>query len=1024
MLFLWNFLLERRRFSIVLLVAIVVFGGSALVSIRKESAPEVHIPVGIVATVFPGASAEEVETLVTNKIERRISSNVDNINTLSSSSSEGISLVTVEFLADADLDASLRQLRDEVDVARTDLPEEANDPNVTEVDFVNQPIVTVVVTGDVAAEELIALAKPIQDELERVPGVGEVTIDGFREREVTLVVDQEALKTYGLLLNDVVNAIQSENASLPAGSIIVDDISYTLRFEGDFTENEVFADIPLITKNGIVYVRDLGTVVDGLEKTSTLSRASLRGEPSLPALSFSVFKRSGSDVTKVAGAVRSRVNELKSEALLDGLDTIILFDVGEQVNTDLRTLGTSGLGTVLLVALVLFATLGWREALLASAAIPLSFLTGFIALHNSGNTLNFVSLFALILAVGILVDSAIVVVEGIHNNLKENLEGDKMQAARKALSEYHWPITSGTMTTIAVFAPLFLVSGLVGQFIASIPFTIIFILLASLFVALGILPTIAVTFFKRRTTSPLEQKQEALTHTLQGWYRGVLQKTLGNKKRENRFLALIILLFFITLSFPFLGVVKVIFFANDDSEYIFVDTTLPQGSLLASTDIETRRIEEILYEVPDIESFVSTVGGSSAFSTAASGERLGNMQITLRKDRKEKSEVIVEELRKKFAQIGTADSTLFQDSGGPPVGDAILITLAGNNLADVSRSAEEVFALLESIPGTANVSTTARDSAPEIVFSVRRAEAAEVGLTPALLAGTLRTAVSGTTATKVVGTEADIDVVVKVALNGSYRDQHDTARTTIDALRNLSIETSGGTIALGSVVDVSIQEGHTTIRHKNEERIMTVSSGLTKDGNALDIQRAFEAQQASITLPEGVTLTFGGENDETNQSFADMGTSLIIGLIAMLTILILQFNSYRLAFYVVSIVPFSFIGIMTGLALTGKALSFSSVMGFIALTGIVVNNSIILIDVINRFRRNGTPVREAVIDGAVSRIRPIVLTTVTTVIGVIPLIFTSALWSPLAYAIMFGLTFSVVITLLLVPIIYARWPGR
>ncbi|PIR85552.1 hypothetical protein COU15_00450 [Candidatus Kaiserbacteria bacterium CG10_big_fil_rev_8_21_14_0_10_45_20] len=1024
MLFLWNFLLEKRRFAAIVLIAIILFGLGSLFSIKKESSPEVTIPIGIVSTGFPGASAEEVETLVTNKLERRISSNVDNINKLSSSSSEGFSVITVEFSANADLDKSLRQLRDEVDIVRTELPEEANDPSVSEVDFVNQPIVTIVISGDVPSEELIALAKPIQEEIERVSGVGNVSIGGFREREVAVVVNQEALSSYNLSLNDIASGIRAQNASLPAGSITVDEISYSLRIEGDFSENESFGDIPIVTTNGVVYLRDLGAVIDGLEKTDSISRASLNGNPSLPALSFSVFKRSGADVTEVSSAVRNRVESLKNEPLLNGLEAIVLYDLGEQIEDDLNTLGTSGLMTVLLVAIVLFITLGWREALLASVAIPLSFFAGFIGLENSGNTLNFISLFALILAVGILVDSAIVIVEGIHNNLKKHPDGDKIEAAKKALVEYHWPISSGTMTTIAVFAPLFLVSGIVGEFISSIPFTIIFILIASLFVALGVLPMLAVSFLRRRTTSALELKQEALTHTLQVWYRNILESLLGNKKKENRFFALILLLFVITLSFPFVGIVKVIFFANDDSEYIFIDAELPQGSILENTDLEMRRIEETLYANKDIESFVTTAGGASPFSSGASGQKFGNIQITLKDTRVKKSIDIVEDLRQQFAEIGKAKITLFQEGGGPPVGDPVLITVQGDNLSEITLVAEDVLSVLESIEGTANVSTTARESAPEVVFTIKRAEAAEVGMTPSMIASAVRTAISGVTATKVVGTDADIDVVVKAGLNSSFTDQHDTNKISIDEIRNFSLLSPQGPILLASVVDVSIREGKTTIRHEDESRIMTVSAGITKDGNVFDIQKAFELKRDEIAIPDGVTVTFGGENDETNQSFADMGTSLLIGLVAMFTILILQFNSYRLALYVISIVPFSLIGIMAGLALTGKDLSFSSVMGFIALTGIVVNNSIILIDVINRYRKDGMSVREAVIEGSVSRIRPILLTTITTVIGVIPLIFTSALWSPLAYAIMFGLAFSIVITLLLIPVVYSRWPGK
>tara|TARA_B100000745_G_scaffold300054_1_gene252553 strand:- start:2460 stop:5594 length:3135 start_codon:yes stop_codon:yes gene_type:complete len=1021
----WNFFLSKRSFSYLLIVALLFFGFTSVVSIPKESSPEVVVPIGVVTSGLPNASAEDVETLITNKLEQEFRSSLDDVKQITSTTREGSVGVVVEFEASADLDTSLRKLRDAADTARGELPDDAFDPIVSEVNLADQPILTVAVLGSVPVEELTKVASFIEEELEGVSGVSNVDTVGVRDEEVQVIVSQESLKTYGIGISDVTRGLASANTSVPVGDISIGNAKYAIKFEGDIESPEDVAGLPILAVGGEpVYVRDIADVRVGLAKTRSISRVSVEGSQPQNAISFSVYKRSGGDITSIARDVRNKVTELEETKELQGLTTLITYDNGELVEDDLINLTRTGIQTISLVILILLVAIGWREALIAGLAIPLSFFIGFIGLYTSGNTLNFVSLFSLILAVGILVDSAIVVVEGINGRMKE--WHGKLQSAREALREYSYPITAGTLTTIAVFAPLFLVSGVTGQFIASIPFTIIFVLAASLFVALGLIPLIASTFLKRRTTTKFGKLQEQKTDEIRSWYKKNVQKIVGNKRRETIFIWTIIAMFILSFTLPAFGLVRVTFFDQGDVDNLFVDIELPQGTTLARSNLEAQKVEAILLQDSRIEDFTTGVGVASPFNGSGSADsKFANMQITLKEDRKQTSTEILEDIRASLAHITTSDIRVDEPSDGPPTGDAIALELSGTNNDDLIAAGTTVRQFLEGIPGTANVLTSARDNVAQFVLTIDRAKVVELGLSPLAVAEVLRTSISGVDATSIPQNDEDIDIVVKTNLAADYTDPHETNRATLDEVRQLTVQGPKGPVLLGSLVTESYEVSNAVISHKDGKRILTVSAGLAKDGNTYQILGEIMKGRESLDLPAGVTLNIAGESDESNQAFVEMLLSLIVGIIAMLAILVLQFNSFRYALYVLSVVPFSLIGIFFGLMISGQALSFPSIMGFIALTGIVVNNSIILIDVMNNIRRKNPEksIDEVVLEGATARLRPILLTTLTTVIGIMPLIFASALWAPLAWAIIFGLTFSVVLTLILIPIIYRRWPG-
>lgn len=1019
---LWNFFLAKRQFSWLLITALCAAGAYAVLAIPKESAPEVIVPIGIVSTALPGASPADVEELVTNKLEDSIA-NVDGLDRLTSSSREGFSVITAEFDAHADIDKSIQDLKDAVDQAKGELPEDATDPTVTEVNFADQPILVISISSDLSPVEFTKLGEDLADEFKGVFGVAKVDVTGTRPREVQILVKEEALRAYGLSLGEVSAALQSANVTLPVGTIVTSGIEYSVRLEGKILDIQEINEIPVRTVAGTpVYIRDIADVVDNVEKETTTSRVSVEGAPSEKAMTLSIYKRSGVDVTTMSEAVHEKLAEMLQEGgRLADSQILIVFDSGEDVKEELSELVGVGFETVILVILCLLLTIGWRESLVAALSIPLSFVIAFIGLYASGNTINFVSLFALILAIGILVDSGIVVTEAIHTRMRKYRNPD--EAAKAAIKEYAWPLIGGTMVTVAVFFPLFFLSGIVGKFIASIPFTIIFVLIASIIVALGMVPLIAVYLTKHSSSNRFEELQEEYTHKAQAWYRENLVRFLQNTKAQRIFIWGLVITLILSLSLPFTGLLKVIFFPPEDVDYVFVEIEAKQGTPVEQTDLFVRQAEELLYDKPYVESFTSTAGAGSAFTGGGlAGGRYGNITVTLKKDRTEDSAEIAADLRETYADIRDAKVTISELATGPATGAPVSIRFIGEDRESVVAVTSRAEAILRSIEGTRDVTSTTNSNATEVVLRVDRAKATAAGVSPFAVGEVLRSAVFGSTATTITEEGTDIDVVVRLNVDPLATDPSATPEITLDALRNLSLPTQdGGSILLGSIIREDLQPANVAIAHEDQERVETVSAYTEGKTTAGEIVVAFQAREAELQLPENVRISYGGETEDINQSFTEMGLAFVAGLVLMLAILVLAFNSIRYSLYLLSAVPLSLIGVIVGLTLTGQSLSFTSILGVIALAGVIINHAIILMDsMIHQLNNHTGELIDVVADSAVSRFRPILLTTITTVVGMVPLSTISDFWSPLAFAIMFGLTFAMVLTLVLVPTLFYR----
>jgi len=1019
---LWNFFLSRRAFTVLTMVSLLIAGAYSLFSMPKESNPEVVIPIGVVSTVLPGATASDVERLITDKLEPAVR-NVSNIDKVTSSSRSGVSIITAQFIASANIDTAIQDLRNAVEGARRDLPSDAEVPTVTKVDFQDQPILMLGVGTDLAPETLTTLGENLKDNLISVKGVSKVEVSGTRARQVSVIAHKDLLAKNNIRVEQVMSALRAANASAPAGAITVSGIDYPIQFEGDITDADAIRHAPIATPSGEITVSEIATVIDGFEKPTSISRIKVDGGESQFALSLNIYKSAGGSILDVSKNVKERLKELDS-TLLAGSEAVITYDAADEVKTSISDLSTSGLQTIVLVTLVLLVAIGFKEALVAALAIPFSFMIAFVGMFATGNTINFISLFSLIIAIGILVDSGIVMVEGIHTNREAGLH--RHDAARKAIKDFSWPLIAGTMTTVAVFIPLFFLSGIVGQFVRSIPFTIVVVLLASIVVALGFVPSIALHLIKHEE-SRFSKKRERLWAGIGNWYRTRMEWLFKRKSAQRFFYVFLAISFIGAFLLPISGALKVVMFPSSDLDLFYIEVELPQATTLSETDAVTRHVEAIAAETPYLDSLTTTVGATSAFNAngSGSGTKYANITVNLEKERHELTSLeITDILRRKYADenFGNAKVSVFDAENGPPSGAPIVVKIWSEDSDTLATATEMVERIVETTPGTRDITSSLAEDGTELRVDIDREKANKYGLGAVDLASTLRAAVAGTEATKVRIGGDDVEVRVMFNLNSSFTGPDDTAVATADDIRDIPIATPRGIVPLGSLTSITAGRTSAVISHEDGMRIGSINSYVAEGSNVVQVTNAVRDTAQKLELPEGVRLTYGGEDEEIKKTFGEMIVALIAGLVLMFGILVLEFDTFSRSLRLLSAIPLSLTGVLWGLWLMGQPLSFTAFLGIIALAGVIINHGILLLDAMNYRRKENPHVspENLVLDTAQSRMRPILLTTVTTVVGMIPLTFVSAMWAPLAFTIAFGLLYGTILTLVFIPLLSYR----
>ena len=1029
-----GFFLKHTKFTYVLMFGILLLGLMAIITIPKESEPEVKIPIAVVNAIYPGASAEDVERLVTDKIEDKILG-LSGLDIVNSTSREAVSSVVVEFGADEDLDDSIRKLRDKVDDAKSDLPDEVNNVKVVEISMSNKPVMYLTLSGPYSIHQLKQYGEELADNIKKISKVSEVVVVGGQDREINILVDKKKLDLYKISLSQVVSAISLADANLPVGAIQTDNFKYNIRFKADITEPEEIERLPITNLgNSLILVKDIATVINGYEEKKSISELSINGEKAQTSVSLQVSKETGGNIINMSKEIREVGANLTKE-FPEGVEIDYTIDMATYIKRDLLNLSKNGLTTVLIVFIILLLFLGWKEAIVASLGIPLTFLFTFFAISSIGYTLNFMTLFGLILSLGILVDTTIVMTEGIHQNVKKGIP--VIQAALRTLVEYRLPLISGTLTTVSAFVPLLFMSGIMGEYIRSIPITVSIVLLSSLAVALFIIPTVAALVFKQsdknkdyaigglHPKADLRKNKrifslEKYINKLNLWYQQTLKVVLDSRKYQRIFMITIFVLLLGSISLIPLGILKIAMFEEVDQETFTIDVTMPIGTPLQETMRMAEKVKTVLYTKDVIKSFTLSVGGSETSSS-----HNASFVVTLPDSKTREEEItsleLITELREELkSNIEKENIRVSQEGAGPPSASPVAVNFKGPDLAILESLANDMKQFLATVPGTAEVDTSVDEVGTEFVFKLDKEKASRYGLSAMQIAQELRTAVYGTTATTIKYEGNDIDVNVVLNLNNQSKKIEDNKIVSIEEIKSFLIPTRSGNLPLSSLVDISLASSQSSIKHEDGDRIISATGQLQTGAQTADIFASAKEYLNTMNIPQGYEVTVGGEDEDIQESFADLFKALFIGLLLIAAILILQFNSFRQPMFILLTLPFAFIGVFPGLAALNLAVSFPAFFGIVALAGIVVNNAIILIDKINSNRREGLVKKQAILDAAPSRLQPIILTTITTIAGILPLALSEPIWGGLGFSLIFGLLASTILTLYMIPIVYLR----
>jgi len=1109
-----NLALKNIITVVILSMLLILFGAYSYRTMPKESFPEIVFPLIYVQTVYPGNTPKDIENLITRELEKEIET-VTGIKKLNSESVQDMSIINVEFNIDVDTEKALQDVKDAVDRAKSELPSDLeDDPVVMDIDLSRVPILNINLYGEFSIDELVDYGEYLQDEIEELPQISEVTITGDKEKEVQINVDLPKLKAAKLSFNDIISALQSENINIGAGDILLGGVRRSIRTQGEFTNMDQIRQVIVKHENGnIVYLKDVAEVAFDYKEVESFAR--LDGKP---VISLNVIKKSGENILDATDAIDQILDEARSSRLPEGLDIVITNDQSTQTRNQIDSLENSIISGVILVVLVLLFFLGLRNANLVGIAIPFSMFISFLVLSALGITLNFMVLFSLILALGMLVDNAIVTIENIYRLYAE--EGlPALEAARKGVGEVALPIISSTATTLAAFFPLLFWDSIIGEFMSYLPKTLIIVLASSLFVALVINPVLATFFIKKQDFTKATSHRKALIsagifaglgaiamlaglpplgnimvliailiglytyllHPLSNWFQTRLLVRIENQYSRTitwflggwRPLITILGTFFlmiVSLAIYFGSNPKVQFFPVNEPNFINIFVEVPLGSDVTVTDSVTYLVEERLDEYLEpyrdiVKSVATNVGAETASQNdfAAGGQATPNKaRITVSfEEFKYRNGIRTTDIQKEVTEALTGywpgvTISIEKEPVGPPVGRPINIEISGEDFATLIGLANEVKDIVqeEGIPGIEGLQIDLETNKPELLLSVNRDAARRLGVSTQQVASTLRTALYGTEASKYK--EGEDDYPIEVRLQRRYRYNFSDLMNQLVTFRS---QASGKIVQvpISAVADYTFTSSYNSIKRKDSERMITVYSNVIEGFNETEINNRIKETLRNYRLPDGYDLAFTGSQQEQAESFAFLVTALLIAVALITIILVSQFNSAYKPLIIVLTVLLSTIGVFLGLA-TFK-MDFVVIMtgiGIVSLAGIVVNNGIVLIDFIelsrSRIREqfhlpegediSDEQLKEAIKTGGKTRLRPVLLTAITTVLGLLPLAVgfnidfvkffanyqydadiyfggdNAVFWAPMAWTVIFGLIFATFLTLVVVPVFY------
>lgn len=1000
---------------LMLFIGLIVIGLISYQGLGLDLLPDMSFPVSAVLVSYPGVAPEEIETLITIPLEEVLST-LQSLDSITSYSQESSSIILLSFQWGTNMDIATLEVREKIDQVKRILPEGASAPMVFKFDPTIMPVMMLAMNSE--RYDLNELQKFAQDlvkpQLERLEGIARATVSGGLEREILVSVDNEKLRANNLTLAQVIASLGSENINLPAGTLREGNIDLLVRTLGRFKNLEDIEKVVLSNMQGRqIYLTEVAQVIDTYKERDVI--AYING---LPSISFNLQKESGSNTVLVANRVYQELEKIK-DLLPHEVEITVAYDSSDFIKKAISQVVNVGLTGALLAVIVLFLFLrSLKSTLIISVAIPISIISTFILLYFSNLTLNMMTMGGLALGIGMLVDNAIVVLENIfrHHQLGE----ESSLAADYGANEVSNAITASTLTTIAVFLPVIYVSGIAGELFKTMGLTITFSLLMSLFVALTLIPMLSSRLMKNehkvisssedsvRKNSFLSQSG-SLFNFVKKEYSSLIKWSL-----RHRGIVVIgaIVIFMVSLSL--IPIVGTEFMPSVDQGMFNINISLPVGTNLAVTEEVIRTVEGITSEIPEVRYVFSIVGGGG-MGMSQSTSSGGTIMVTLvdQRERGRSTKEIIADLRAKVGEF--PDTTInFGEQGVSLVtGSPLSIKITGDSLSELEYIADTVISLLSEIEGVYDLQSSIEEVLPEVHIDIDREKANLYGLTAGQIATTIQNALLGKVAGYYLEEGEQYDITVKLA-RGNVEQ--------ISELENLVISSAYGLqIPLKELAEVKMGVGPQTINREKQQRLVTVTGNVS--GRVLgEVIQDAQQQLASLVLPEGYYYNFSGEFEQMTESFSDLFFALILSILLVFMIIAAQFESLLFPFAVIFSIPFALIGVIIALLLARTSLNILVLLGFIMLAGIVVNNAIVLIDYINQLRRRGMERNEAVIEGGETRLRPILMTALTTILAMVPMALGigegAELRAPLAVAIIGGLTSSTFLTLIIIPIFY------
>ena len=1099
----------NNRTSVIILSFIIAFMGIfAYTTMPKESFPEVVIPTVYVGSAYPGNSPVDMENLITRPIEKELKS-INNVKDIKSTSVQDFSSIVVEFNPNVDISKALQDVKDAVDKSKSELPTDLDrDPDVLEVNTSDFPIMNINISGNYSEVELKKFGEFLEDEVEKLPQVSKAELRGTVEREIRIDADIFKMEAMKVSFSDISDAVQAENVTISGGNLLSGDFRRSLRITGEFESPIELEDIIVKTEeNKIVYLRDVAVVRDTFKERESYARSK-----KLPVVTVNVVKRSGENLLDAADEIKKIISDAEANRFPDDLEISITNDQSKTTRAQVKDLENSIILGVILVVLVLMFFLGFRNALFVGIAIPLSMFISFLVLNSLGITLNLMVLFSLILALGMLVDNGIVVVENIYRLMQEGKSS--VQAAKEGVGEVAWPIITSTATTLAAFLPLAFWDSIVGEFMKYLPITLIIVLSSSLFVALVINPVLTAMYMKVQDLSKKKPKRNTLIFasivgvvgvilyfpgytTLANalvlialltlfnlffmrraitWFQNVFLANLENYYENVLLRALrgpypyvffggTILLLVLSIGLLYIKAPQVLFFPDNQPALVNIFLEKPMGTDIEATNKMVMGFEDDLSDILSpyqdiIESVITQIGEGTGdvMDGPTNAATPHKAKITLAFVEYQyrngiNTNGVMEEIRELAEGYPGVQVIVGKQTSGPPVGKPINIEVSGEDFPKLMDFVSEMREYVNeaNIPGIEELKTDLESGNPELIVNINRESARRFGLSTSTIANELRTALFGLEVSKFKEGEEDYPIQLRLA---------DEYRYDVAALINKKINFrdkfgNQSEIPISAVADLEYSSTFGSVKRKDLNRVITISSNVTDGFNATEINQRIKDHLQNFETPDGITVKFTGEQEEQAKSAEFLTRALLIAVSVIFLIIVAQFNSFASPFIIMGSVLFSTIGVFLGLvAFDMDFVIIMTGIGIISLAGVVVNNAIVLIDYTNLVRerrRTELGVKEgeylpyadlldSIVLGGKTRLRPVLLTAITTVLGLIPLaigmninfatLFSSFdpqfyvggdnadFWGPMAWTVIFGLTFATFLTLVLVPVMY------